>query len=459
MTTETYRIIPQFSRYDRDSNTINIRGFNGEDIVIASALRVPNAVNKAGYNSSNITADNANAMIQIKDRSDGAFRDIYVSNDDMYIIPSGSDVGRKFVRSDDIENIIDNPNDPRFANVFIGADGYINWYTDENDLTDASTFIGFRNNSGTIQFRNDGGSWLNVGTGGAGAGTFVDLTDTVVDTDNLATKPYLKWQTSNTKIINVALTIVDDTSPQLGGALDTNSFNILIDDSNGIADSTGNLVISVNDGNTHPNHLEATTYLSGGSEYVPMLKATNTAGSGAVSMRMATQGNGDLDIDVGSGDVNITASNISLNSLTALNFSSGYMKSSITTYQNANLSTNSGSPQALAPGTDIMILQISGDDGRFYGKLDSGSASGQNLNIIYETSGSNNQVELSFFDSSDGDAVKKVGVGNGLASNLTFSLAGQSSSLVYIEFDGYTGATATARNRWQILNTGAKVTA
>lgn len=459
MSAETFKLKPLFSRYNRDSNTLNIRGFNGEDVVIASALRVPNSVNRDGFNASNITANNSNTIIQIKDQSDGLFRDMYVNNSDLYIVPAGSETGRKFVRSDDIDNIIDNPNDPRFSNVFVQANGYVNWFTDENDLTDVNTFIGFRNNNGTVQFRNDGGSWLNVGTGGAGSGTFVDLTDTVIDTANIATKQYLKWQTSNTKIINVGLEIVDDTSPQLGGDLNTNNFNVLFNDGNGIADSTSNLVIAINDSNTHPNHIEVSTHLASGSDYIPMIKSVSTSGSGTVSMRISTQENGDLDIDAGTGDLNITAANISLNSLTAINLNSGYIKSSIVTYQNANLSTNSSDPQAIVPATDIVIFQVSGDDGRFYGKLDSGFANGQNLNIVYETNGSNNHVELSFYDSEDGDADKKLGVGNGLASNLTFTQAGQSSSLVYLEFDGYSGATATARNRWQILNTGATVTA
>lgn len=455
MTSRTYKIAPLFSRYNGDSTSLNIRGFNNEAIVIASALRVPNSVNKSGYNIGDITVDNARAMIQIKDRNDGQFRDIYVDDSDLYIMPSGSEVARKFVRNDDIDNIINNPTNPRFSNIFVESSGYINWYTDEADLDDVSTFTGFRNNSGVMQFRNDGGSWLNVGTGGAGAGTLVDLTDTVIDTANIASKQYLRWESSNTKVLNSALTIIDDTTPQLGGHLDTNAYNIQFDDSNGIADTAGNLVISVNDSNSHPNHLLASTYLTDTNDYIPMVKSTNVSGVGSVSMRFSTQANGDLDIDVGEGDVNITAANISLNSLTAMNFNSGYVKSSVSTYQNADLSTNPSAPQALTAGTDVMVFQISGNDGRFYGKLDSGSVSGQNLNIVYETSGSNNHVELSFYDSDDGDADKKVGVGVGLASNLTYTKAGQGSSLVYLEFEGYSGATATARNRWQVLNTGA----
>lgn len=457
MSTQTFTTPIQFSRYGGASDTVNIRGFSGEDIVIASTLRIPNTVNKSGYSLGGITADNASAMIQIKDRSDGLFRNLYVNDSDLYITPYGSEIGRKLVRSDDIDNIIDNPNDPRFANVFIGSSGYINWYTDEGDLGDASTFIGFRNNNGVMQFRNDGGSWLNMGTGGSGSSSFTELTDTVIDSDNIATKQYLKWQSSNTKIINVSLDIADDLTPQLGSNLDTNSFNILFDNAKGIADTTGNLVIGLNNANSHPNYIQATTFLTGESEYIPTLASTNSAGTGTVSMRLSSQENGDLDIDVGSGDINITAANISLNSLTAMNFNSGYIKSSITTYDNANLSTNSEIPQTLESSTDVMILLISGNDGRFYGKLDSGVANGQNLNIVYETSGSNNQVEISFYDSRNSDVDKKLGVGSGLADTITYSIAGQSTTMVYLEFDGYTGETATIRNRWQILNTGAGV--
>lgn len=447
----------QFTRYGGAQNTINIRGFNSEDIVIASTLRVTNTVNKSGYIPDGITANNIVATLQIKDRSDGEFKNVYMNDNDLYITPSGSEIGRKLVRNDEIDNIIDNPTNPRFSNVFVEAEGYINWYTDEADLDNVNTFIGIRNNNGIIQFRNTGGNWLNIGTGGAGSGSFIDLTDTVIDLDNLESKPYLKWNSETTRIVNVALDISEDTTPQLGAELDTNSFNISFNNGTGIVDSTSNTVLAINNANTHPNYLEASTYLTDGGEYMPIIKAANTDGIGAVSMRLSSQDNGDLVIDVGSGDVNITAANISLNSLNAMNFNSGYVKSSITTYHNIDLSTNSEMPQAIDPSTDIMILQVSGNDGRFYAKIDAGVANGQNLNIVYETNGSNNRVEVMFYDSRNENVDKQIGVGSGLASKLIYTEPGQGSSMVYLEFDGYTDNTAIMRNRWQIMNTGADV--
>ena len=48
--------------------------------------------------------------------------------------------------------------------------------------------------------------------------------------------------TTNPKIIEIQTggDVVDDTSPQLGGNLDTNDFNIAFDDAHGIIDENGN---------------------------------------------------------------------------------------------------------------------------------------------------------------------------------------------------------------------------
>jgi len=457
MSTQTLIVPVQFTRYGGAQNTVNIRGFNNEDIVIASTLRIINTVNKSGLIQGGITSNNVGATLQIKDRYDGQFKNVYIDDDDLYITPSGSEIGRKLVRNDEIDNIIDNPTNPRFSNIFVESNGYINWYTNESDLDDETTFIGLRNNDGVIQFRNNGGNWLNIGTGGSGSSSFIDLTDTLMDQDNYVTKPYLKWNADTNKLINVALDIGEDVTPQLGGELDTNNFNISFNNANGIVDNTSNLILAFNNANSHPSYIEATTYLTDGGEFIPTIKTANNGGTGAVSMRLSSQDNGDLIIDVGSGDINITAANISLNSLNAMNFNSGYVKSSILTYNNSNLSTNSETPQAIDPSTDVMIFQISGDDGRFYAKIDAGAANGQNLNIVYETNGSNNHVDVSFYDSQNDNTVKKIGVGSGLASKIKYTEAGQSSSMIYLEFDGYIGDMAILRNRWQILNTGAEV--
>ena len=41
-------------------------------------------------------------------------------------------------------------------------------------------------------------------------------------------------------LVDSAIDLVNDTSPQLGGDLDTNSFNIKIDDAHGLFDENNN---------------------------------------------------------------------------------------------------------------------------------------------------------------------------------------------------------------------------
>lgn len=53
-----------------------------------------------------------------------------------------------------------------------GSNRYLNF-----NLISGTTGYGIRDNAGTMQFKNSGGSWQNIGTGGAGATSFIGLTD------------------------------------------------------------------------------------------------------------------------------------------------------------------------------------------------------------------------------------------------------------------------------------------
>ena len=57
--------------------------------------------------------------------------------------------------------------------------------------------------------------------------------------------------------------VVDDTSPQLGGNLDTNSFNILFDDANGITDENSNEQLFSTSTSSAVNYLNVTNAATG----------------------------------------------------------------------------------------------------------------------------------------------------------------------------------------------------
>ena len=79
--------------------------------------------------------------------------------------------------------------------------------------------------------------------------------------------------TTNPKMIEIQTggDVVDDTSPQLGGDLDTNSFNIAFDDAHGINDENGNEQIVFQTTSSAVNQIDITNAASSGS---PSIQAT-----------------------------------------------------------------------------------------------------------------------------------------------------------------------------------------
>ena len=75
--------------------------------------------------------------------------------------------------------------------------------------------------------------------------------------------------------------VVEDTSPQLGGDLDTNSQNILIDDAHFIADENGNEQIIFQTTSSAVNQIDVTNAATGNA---PEIAATG--GDSNVSLKL-----------------------------------------------------------------------------------------------------------------------------------------------------------------------------
>ena len=88
--------------------------------------------------------------------------------------------------------------------------------------------------------------------------------------------------------------IVEDTSPQLGGNLDTNSANILIDDAHFIADENGNEQIIFQTTGSAVNQFDITNAASGGA---PLLSATG--GDSNIDLEILAKGTGHVTIKGG----------------------------------------------------------------------------------------------------------------------------------------------------------------
>ena len=110
---------------------------------------------------------------------------------------------------------------------------------------------------------------------------------------------------TNPTIDSVALAsdLVDDTSPQLGGNLDTNSFMIDFDDDHGIRDENGNEQLIFQTTSSAVNHIEMTNAATGNDPKVA------AAGSDSnIDLALAPKGSGEIVVGTGSAAPTITSS-------------------------------------------------------------------------------------------------------------------------------------------------------
>ena len=85
--------------------------------------------------------------------------------------------------------------------------------------------------------------------------------------------------------------VVDDTSPQLGGDLDTNDFNIAFDDAHGINDENGNEQIVFQTASSAVNQLDITNAATGSA---PSIQATG--GDSNINLKVGPKGTGLLEV-------------------------------------------------------------------------------------------------------------------------------------------------------------------
>ena len=110
---------------------------------------------------------------------------------------------------------------------------------------------------------------------------------------------------TNPNLASVALAsdLVDDTSPQLGGNLDTNSFMIDFDTSHGIRDENGNEQLFFSTTSSAVNYLDVTNAATGGD---PKLAANGSDSN--VDLALSPKGSGEVVVGTGSAASTITSS-------------------------------------------------------------------------------------------------------------------------------------------------------
>jgi len=170
---------------------------------------------------------------------------------------------------------------------------------------------------------------------------------------------------TNPIIKEVALglsSIVSDTSPQLGGDLDTNSFNIAFDDAHGINDENGNEQIVFQTTSSAVNQLDITNAATGNA---PSIQATG--GDSNIDLKLGPKGTGNIEIlgatNPGSIQLNCESNSHGIK-LTSPAHSAG---------QSYELKFPTGNVTA---GTFLKVDSISGSGTTAVGQLSFGTSSG-----------------------------------------------------------------------------------
>ena len=162
---------------------------------------------------------------------------------------------------------------------------------------DAQNFYILRNStsgSHTVQFK------YATGSGSTFTFSATDKGDKIIfAAANDSTNPDIKTLAIGTGISDV----VDDTSPQLGGDLDTNSFNIAFDDAHGINDENGNQQIVFQTTSSAVNQFDITNAATGNA---PSISATGDDSN--IDIALIPKGTGETKVGTGSADASITSS-------------------------------------------------------------------------------------------------------------------------------------------------------
>ena len=203
------------------------------------------------------------------------------------------------------------------SDVSIANQGFSAFRTELNNILGAinSTHIGTSAPGSIAQ----GSLWIDTSAGATGwILKLYDGSDHIALGTINSTANTVDWTDSS-----VTFDIVNDTSPQLGGNLDTNSHNIIIDDAHFISEENNNEQIIFQTTASAVNELEITNGATGNGPILGASGETNVdlqlkpkgsgetvIGSGGASATLTTSGAYDLVLDTNkgtnSGNITIT---------------------------------------------------------------------------------------------------------------------------------------------------------
>ena len=186
----------------------------------------------------------------------------------------------------------------------------------------------------------------------------------------------------NISTISLASDLVDDTSPQLGGDLDTNSFNIAFDDAHGINDENGNEQIIFQTTSSAVNQFDITNAATGNA---PSLSATG--GDSNIDIALIPKGTGETKIGTGAAAATLTSSgayDLRLDTNSGTN--SSYINIVDAANGNVQLYPNGTGLTEIGGGTNAGTIQLNCENNSHGIKLQSPAHSAsQSYTLIFPT--------------------------------------------------------------------------
>ena len=186
----------------------------------------------------------------------------------------------------------------------------------------------------------------------------------------------------NISTISLASDLVDDTSPQLGGDLDTNSFNIAFDDAHGINDENGNQQIIFQTTSSAVNQFDVTNAATGNA---PSISATGDDSN--IDIALIPKGTGETKIGTGAAAATLTSSgayDLRLDTNSGTN--SSYINIVDAANGNVQLYPNGTGLTEIGGGTNAGTIQLNCENNSHGIKLQSPAHSAsQSYTLIYPT--------------------------------------------------------------------------
>ena len=246
----------------------------------------------------------------------------------------------------------------------------------------------------------------------------------------------------NISTISLASDLVDDTTPQLGGDLDTNSFNIAFDDAHGINDENGNQQIIFQTTSSAVNQFDVTNAATGNA---PSISATGDDSN--IDIALIPKGTGETKIGTGAATASLTSSgayDLKLDTNSGTN--SSYINIVDAANGNVQLYPNGTGLTEIGGGTNAGTIQLNCESNSHGIKLQSPAHSAaQSYTLIYPTGNVTAGTFLKV-DSVTGSGTSGVG-------QLSFSTAGTAWQAV-----ATTAATMSAGYGYFVNTTSGAIT-